>query len=500
MGWKINIDPTGRDYYFNPAGKNARIGSGLEQAVEDPQTAIALINALAAQPSSSNPASLNAFVSGTYFAGVEIPQFVTGNCGSASILTFDAVNVICGGRHTVEWGSLLSLVSDGVCVKIAGKQRVRAVINALVVGTDGNAVNQTDARISPTQLLTTNGVGFDVSGVCEEVFCELVDGILGAEGAILIKHTATSNIPIEYKIGNCSFFNADQIFMEFNPPNATDQAIVEAASIQTSPDATFSTAGSIGFRAMAGRLVVAIDVIQTDTIAKVEADARLALTAIVAFGDLVIETDAIADSFMTLMVGDITVDTGGLWNGVVLAHAGAISPSAPGDGRINGAIGGRRYGSWRVLDEILLKGADTTQQDPTTTDTPLQIKFGTAQVSLGLAADGTITIPEKNQYFFKFELQIGRAGIGGIAFVFFRVLVDGSAVTESEFWKLDGANDDLAIKILVDAMELDAGQEVTLEMIRDSIGMDDGSLMVNTPVLGSWTPSRSAVVTMTRRS
>ncbi len=516
MGHLTNEPDTGRDHFYTTAGKNARAGLSREVPVADPTTAIDRVNALTIPPSSSNPASINASVTGTYFAGVTIPDFVTCNSASASIIIIGGTNVECGNRQSVDWGALVNLGDGGVCTKIVGRSRVAVENNAMVVGTDGNIVNLRDARISPTQLASVGNVGFLVDGSCSEVFCSVVSAVIGGEGAKLIKHTATSPNPVEYIVGNVEFFAENQIFIDFDPPNATDQAIVNASSIQPSVDA-ISTAGSIAYRARNGRLIADDEVVSAETILLADANSRAALDLIVAFGNLLISDTAQADFSSEILVGDIAVSdtailtttllnhvgdisvaSGAKLSATILGHAGKVSPSAPGAGPISALIDNRRYGDRRVLDEILLIASDTTQQDPTTTDTPLQVTFGPSQRHL--SADGTITIREKNQYFFRFELQLGRDVAGGVAFIYFRVLVDGVQEGESTFWKLDGPNDDVEVTIITDALELDGDQEVTLEMIRDSTGMDDGSLMVNTPVLGDWTPSRSAIVRMWRRS
>lgn len=516
MSHNVDINDTGRDFSFNAAGLESNEGVSIQVPVDTPTKAIARVNALDPAPSSSLPASINASVTGTYFTGVTIPDFVTCNSAFASIIIAGGTNVECGNRQSVDWGALLNLGDGGICTEIVGRSRVAVENNAMVVGTDGNIVNQRDTRIAPSQLASTGNIGFLVDGSCSEIFCSVVSAIIGGEGAKLIQHTATSPNPVEYIVGNVEFFNENQIFIDFNPPNASDQAVVNASSIQPSADA-ISTAGSIAYRARNGRLIADDEVVSAESLLVADANSRAALDLIVAFGNLLISDTAQADFSSEILVGDIalsdtailtttllnhvgdiSVASGAKLSANILGHTGKVSPSAPGAGPINALIDNRRYGDRRVLDEILLIASDTTQQDPTTTDTPLQVTFGPSQRHL--SADGTITIREKNQYFFRFELQLGRDVAGGVAFIFFRVLVDGVQEGESTFWKLDGPNDDVEVTIITDALELDGGQEVTLEMIRDSTGMDDGSLMVNTPVLGDWTPSRSAIVRMWRRS
>lgn len=484
MSFKGNISPTGRDFFFNPAGNNAFKGSSVEISVEDPTTAIARVNALSPPPGPSDPASINASVTGLYATGVVIPEFTTCNSGSASILTSDAVNVECGDRQTVLWGSLLNFSNNGICCLIDGKVRTRAVVNSAIP-------------------LGDNGVGFRVDGDCDEVFVQLIQGVIGGDGGIMFHHTATSPTPIEYTVELVKFTNTNQTLIEYNPPNVTDQVIMNISSAQEAPVLPTTSSGSMCIHALSGTLVVDAEVLQAETLLDVEDGARLGLDAQVGFGDAFVRDNGFADlKSIGFMNGNIVVEPLGVLNCDILNHIGTVLPSDPGAGPIDGIIDNKRYGKRRVLDVVVLSGADTTIQNPTGIGAPLKITFGAAQANpeVSVNALGDISIDVTNEYFFRFEYQPGRNNNGGVAEIYFRVLVDGVQTGESIKASLNVLNDDFPVVVSTPPLDLISGQVVTAEMVRSITGSNDGSLFPNAPVQAGWTDAPSALVTVTRRT
>jgi len=329
MAFRSNQPITGRDFFFNPAGDNDLSGTSDENPLADPDTAIINVNALAVPPDASNPASINASVSGTYTNGLVIPQFVTCKASSASVLTFDPVAVQCMGRHEVEWGSLLNFSTDGICVLIDGETRVAVEANAVApIGTDG--------------------VGFDVRGVCNEVFVQMRLGELQGPGSTMFKHTAESDVPIGYNIRQVEFFGANQTLFEFNPPNSADQANITISSCQEDPSST--TTDSMIFQIMNGRLVAQAQVLQAENLASVASGAELSLECQIAFGDVQLNSGSDAIINAGLLVGDITVDAGAILTCVINRYSGTLT----NNGTINGIINGVRFGNWivNILDTI----------------------------------------------------------------------------------------------------------------------------------------------------
>lgn len=521
MSFRTDPLDTGRDFFFTPAGNNTFSGKSDVVPVADPQTAIARVNALTVPPAADAPASINASVSGTYDKGIVIPQFTTANCDSASIISTDAVLVEAAGRHTIKFGSLFAQSEGATCFKINGKKRVRAVVNSCVV--------------------PKNGLGFDVSGNCEEVFVDLVEGVILGDGGTLFNHTATSPTPIVYEVGNSLFSDINQTFMKHNPGVGSVETIVNISAAQPIPGAIpATTAGSMIIMALAGSLVVNAGVlvavcsttVSDGALVVYDVQALIGSTIVEGGGTAVykslgrleldvdlqgggaiaqIQTESFAGNFTVrsgdnatlktdVVIGNITVEPGGRLFLVADTHIGTITPSDPGDPRINGISNGVRRGSWRVLDEIALIGADATIQAAVATGVPIQVTFGPPQLGpiVDLDINGNITCNVIAQLHFLFELQTSRTNAGGFVDLHFRVLVDGVQFGEDKSVRLDGVNDDVPIDMHTDPIDLVVGQVVTLEMLRSATGFNDGSLMVKDPTLAGWTPSPSALVTVTR--
>lgn len=501
MGRGNNIPKTGQDFFYTRAGDNTVSGRSNETPVFDPQTAIGRANDLDPPPSSLFPASINASVSGTYFQSVTIPDFVNCTSALASLIAVEPFCVSCGNRQGVSWGALINFNDGGSCLEIDGKFRVSAEVNTMVVGTEGDIINQRDSRIEPTQAASINNVGFLVTESCSEIFCSVVSAVIGGEGASLIRHDATSPNPVEYIVGNCTFFGDNQTFMEFNPPNATDQAIVNASSIQESTDAA-STANSMGYRVRSGRLIADNEVIQAKYIGVIEEEGQFAIDSIIAVGKISVKDNAFANIAAEILVSDIEVDATAQANFMALNYSGTVTPSDPGAGPINGHLGSRRFGTWRVLDVVVLKGVDGTIQTPANIGVPLQVTFGPAQANPEVSVDalGNITILVTNEYFFEFNFQLGRTFAGGVADMHLRTLVGGVQVGEDGYWALDKAGDDVRATILTDPLDLVAGQVVTVELLRSISGANDGSLFPVDPLQATWAVAPSASVTAVRRT
>lgn len=339
MTFKTNITPTGRDFFFNPAGNNVFDGLGLETAVEDPNQAIDLVNALSPPVGLADRASINASVTGVYTSAVVLPDFTTVNCEAASIITSDLINITSGSSQESRWGSLLNFSGDCTLYKIDGQDRVRAIVSSMAFGTFG----------------TGDCVGFDVSGTCTDIFIQLTNGALQGADNTLIKHTATTNTPVDYNIDTAVFRNIDQTLIEYNPPAEADQASLNITSAQ--PEAAFTTTGSMLFKVMSGRLIVKAEVLQAETICVVEDGARFSLDSQIVFGDILIEDGGVAVmKSIGILIGDITVDAGGVLGINVISHVGSVT----NNGTINGIINGVRYGNWIVdIEDTITTETDT---------------------------------------------------------------------------------------------------------------------------------------------
>lgn len=522
MTRKNNAPRTGRDFHFTPAGDDVQLGTAPEVALAKHISAVDRVNALDPQPSGAFPASINSSVTGTYSEGIVVPKFTTANCKSASILSTDSILVECGGNHTVEWGSLFAFSAFATCIKIPNRKRTRVVINSCVVPEDG--------------------IGFDVSGAdSDEVFIDLVEGVMLGPRATMLKHTATSPTPIVYRISDAVFSDVDQIFMEYDPGVSSSETIVKMAAIQPMTSA-FSTSGSMIFKAMAGTLSVTGDVLQAETIATVLSGAVVVVDANAVFGNTIVEaggnivyksvgamsgsvdlqgagaiaqvqTESLVGDFTVaagaqatlktdVIVGNIDVGAGGRLFCIIDTQIGTVTPSDPSDGRINGIINGIRYGNWqnRRETEVLLLGESFLDQNPSGLDNPLMVEFGAAQGSgsdpVQISSAGLVTANESGQYICTIDIQMGRGGAGGAAWLFSWLEKNGTQIEGTRLRKLDTANEDNSLQFSK-TLDLVATDELTFMIVRDSQGMDVGGLVSETPTIAI-NPSASARITIER--
>lgn len=155
-----------------------------------------------------------------------------------------------------------------------------------------------------------------------------------------------------------------------------------------------------------------------------------------------------------------------------------------------------------LTEEIGLAGRDYTAQNPTLVDTPLQVTFGAAQGSMSdpvmIDAAGAITFNEAGRYAVTFTFSFGRTGGAGTSEVLLRFLTDG-VESFSFHTKLDSADITIPIQFVGDT-QVTAGSVTTVEIMRDSTGNNSGGLLPFTPALGTWGPSPSASVYISKTS
>ena len=155
-----------------------------------------------------------------------------------------------------------------------------------------------------------------------------------------------------------------------------------------------------------------------------------------------------------------------------------------------------------VESEFLINGFSlAATQEPTLTDTPLQIEFGAAQGSgsdpVQLLADGTVQINDTGTYDINVSLQYGRTGQALESLIHFRLLVDGVQLGRTASAKL------LSDKLVIPFSHTfvyngTVGEELTFEVIRDSTGNNSGGLFAEPTTLVGLADSSSASIIVTR--
>lgn len=143
----------------------------------------------------------------------------------------------------------------------------------------------------------------------------------------------------------------------------------------------------------------------------------------------------------------------------------------------------------------VLQGSQAANQLIASADTPQTVLFGGLQAlaDINLAATGIITINTTGYYEFKFNLSFGRTTGTGISTIFSRLLIGGVATGFTQVVKLD--TPDITVPFQADFTRfMTAGETVSIEIMRDSVGLADGGLIAVTPTDPAFTPAPSAWV------
>lgn len=154
-----------------------------------------------------------------------------------------------------------------------------------------------------------------------------------------------------------------------------------------------------------------------------------------------------------------------------------------------------------IQSEIIINGSSFSTQNPAGLDMPLQIEFGAAVNGptdpAQMDANGLVTINQTDEYDISFFFEYGRVGMGSVAWLFWRLKVNGTQSGNAVFAKLDGANDDIPVQFEI-SRSFNAGDIFTVELIRDSQGDNSGGLLSETPTPGDWNAAPSANLVVRR--
>ncbi len=145
----------------------------------------------------------------------------------------------------------------------------------------------------------------------------------------------------------------------------------------------------------------------------------------------------------------------------------------------------------------VLAAVDTTNQEPSGLDSPLQVTFGAAQGSASdpvmLDALGNITFNQAGLYLFNGYGNFERQGSsGGITVTLFRALLNGVQTGPTKGVELSGTGIMFPYELTL-PIQVSAGDVLTWEIMRDSSGVDAGGLYVHTNS-GPWSNVPSADV------
>ena len=142
-----------------------------------------------------------------------------------------------------------------------------------------------------------------------------------------------------------------------------------------------------------------------------------------------------------------------------------------------------------------LVAASFSQQQPTGTDSPLQVEFGAAQGTgsdpVQLSSSGTVTINETRFYSITASFSLSRTTAVGESFLFIRLLIND--VQDEEPIAAVMTDDNMTIPLQLNRVGIfTSGTEIKVEVIIDSSGIDNGGLSSFSATAPGWGSSASA--------
>jgi hypothetical protein len=167
------------------------------------------------------------------------------------------------------------------------------------------------------------------------------------------------------------------------------------------------------------------------------------------------------------------------------------------DGASSGSWGAYPIGATAVSS--VFSAASASDQQPVGLDIPLQVEFGAAQSTPDFFLDtaGGLTVNTSGVYLVNFAGRMARTVSAGTATVMIRYLVNGAAQPFTTAQTLESG----AFSIPFTSgrtLSLTAGDVLTVEIMRDSSGANDGGLTSFTPVDSSWAPCPSAAIVVSK--
>ncbi|MCW8888959.1 MAG: hypothetical protein OQK25_07850 [Gammaproteobacteria bacterium] len=163
---------------------------------------------------------------------------------------------------------------------------------------------------------------------------------------------------------------------------------------------------------------------------------------------------------------------------------------------------GAGSGAWTDVDynvciTQVLEARSTDDQEPSGTDTDLQVNFGAEQTNqyVSLSSGGTITINEAGCYFLTVNLRLGRTTAASEALIGIRYSINGVVAGRPTAIKLDDGAFTIpySITLLNSFSEED---EITIEIVRDSSSADNGGLFAASFDAPGWDDAPSATIFM----
>lgn len=181
-------------------------------------------------------------------------------------------------------------------------------------------------------------------------------------------------------------------------------------------------------------------------------------------------------------------------------------------GQVNKSIGGGfttyDFMSWSEIQNkpsvqgyttVLSGRSVAASQQPAAVGTPLKVEFGPLQTTadVSLSATGDVTFITGGQYLIDLFFRFGRTTAAGDAYIFQRLLLDGAQVLNSNAVRLGSQEIVVPFSAAIPFTVL-AGQVFSVQIMRDSTGINNGGLFQLTPALSGWAAAPSATIVISK--
>ena len=147
---------------------------------------------------------------------------------------------------------------------------------------------------------------------------------------------------------------------------------------------------------------------------------------------------------------------------------------------------------------VVLEASSFDIQEPTGTNTPLQVSFGAAQVNqhVELDTNGTIRFMTDGTYFIQGFGNVERNGnSGGVANLLYRVLING--IQAGHTYGVDLNSVGIMIPLTISQpIKVSATDTLEFEIMRDDSGVNQGGLYTHVVAGGIWQTVPSASITI----
>lgn len=147
----------------------------------------------------------------------------------------------------------------------------------------------------------------------------------------------------------------------------------------------------------------------------------------------------------------------------------------------------------------ILEGQSFITQNPIALDTPYQVLWGSAvsNADCSIASNGVVTINTTGLYSITFNLNFGRSNNVGISKLVARLETNGTPTGFVQVCQMDTSTNISPFNGTV-LRSFSTTNIITLQLLRDSTGANDGGLYTFDPVLAGWSNSPSAAIRIQR--